>query len=392
MNEEEDIYEVEEILDYKTIRGNDYYYIHWKGFDRPEDNTWEPLENLGNCLGLVEAFFTKFGLKIPENVEILLQYLREDDEIEDNDGIKKDSEIKEDNEIKKDDIKNDYDIKSNDIKDDDDINENNENINDDEIKENLSQSIISDAEKQQPETQPQIEQNTSISDQEYSLESKDDLTESPRSIKLSSDDNNFYPKDERSDYDDLDPPNTVKKTYTISSKGLRKIKERNDKDSDSESNSNLWDFHRTRSHVKTGQYRSRKDLSFTQNRQIELEVYRICGKRQFGKKVEYLVEFRCTADKFCWIREQDLNCDEEIERYERKKKSCPPEMPLSYFKNRDDLIPHISPERIAKAKDNLARLRHELLGTPGPNVKNITSEELLQFYEQEALQEINSLD
>lgn len=42
--EEEDEFEVEEILERRDLR----YLVEWKGYPHPE-NTWEPIHNLGNC-------------------------------------------------------------------------------------------------------------------------------------------------------------------------------------------------------------------------------------------------------------------------------------------------------------------------------------------------------
>ena len=39
-------YVVEKILDKRIItKGKVEYYIKWKGYDDPSDNTWEPIEN-----------------------------------------------------------------------------------------------------------------------------------------------------------------------------------------------------------------------------------------------------------------------------------------------------------------------------------------------------------
>jgi hypothetical protein len=62
MTEEEDVpsdgevYEVEEILARKVSGGTDLYLVHWKGYDEPDENTWEPFEHLFSCLELVEEF------------------------------------------------------------------------------------------------------------------------------------------------------------------------------------------------------------------------------------------------------------------------------------------------------------------------------------------------
>lgn len=39
-------YFCENILDLKIERGQRFYLIKWKGYDDPEDNTWEPISNL----------------------------------------------------------------------------------------------------------------------------------------------------------------------------------------------------------------------------------------------------------------------------------------------------------------------------------------------------------
>ncbi|XP_071484813.1 chromodomain Y-like protein 2 [Diadema antillarum] len=56
---EGNIYEVERILARRrTRKGKLEYMVRWKNFDSDED-TWEPLENLGDCMELVEEFNRK---------------------------------------------------------------------------------------------------------------------------------------------------------------------------------------------------------------------------------------------------------------------------------------------------------------------------------------------
>jgi hypothetical protein len=51
-------YEVQELLGHKKISGVDFFLVHWKGYDRQTDHTWEPIENLYGCLDLIEEFNT----------------------------------------------------------------------------------------------------------------------------------------------------------------------------------------------------------------------------------------------------------------------------------------------------------------------------------------------
>lgn len=49
---DEDEFQVEEVLDHKTSRGQIIYQIKWLGYDQDEDLTWEPVENLyEHCTG-----------------------------------------------------------------------------------------------------------------------------------------------------------------------------------------------------------------------------------------------------------------------------------------------------------------------------------------------------
>lgn len=54
-DEEEEEYVVEQILKHKITKKNKVeFFLKWKGFS-PEDNTWEPAENL-NCPELIDAY------------------------------------------------------------------------------------------------------------------------------------------------------------------------------------------------------------------------------------------------------------------------------------------------------------------------------------------------
>lgn len=54
--QEPDVFEVAEILQRSVAHGTEWYLVHWKGYDDPKDNTWEPIDNLTSCLDLVAEF------------------------------------------------------------------------------------------------------------------------------------------------------------------------------------------------------------------------------------------------------------------------------------------------------------------------------------------------
>lgn len=45
-DEEEDEFQVEKILSHKTERGKIVYQVKWLGWEKEEDQTWEPVDNL----------------------------------------------------------------------------------------------------------------------------------------------------------------------------------------------------------------------------------------------------------------------------------------------------------------------------------------------------------
>jgi len=69
-----DEFEVEEILDSRRRRNKLEYLIHWRGYDISE-RTWEPSRNLANAFGKVKAFHQRHPSQPRRK---LLLYKRED--------------------------------------------------------------------------------------------------------------------------------------------------------------------------------------------------------------------------------------------------------------------------------------------------------------------------
>ncbi|MBW0572175.1 hypothetical protein O181_111890 [Austropuccinia psidii MF-1] len=59
--EEEEEWEVSQVLDSKLKRRKLWYLVEWKGFSQdPERSTWEPAKNLKNCPDLVKNFHSLY--------------------------------------------------------------------------------------------------------------------------------------------------------------------------------------------------------------------------------------------------------------------------------------------------------------------------------------------
>ena len=55
MSDQEEEYEVEFIIGKRKKKGKIQYLVKWKGWDRPEDNSWKYLKDL-HCNDLIEDF------------------------------------------------------------------------------------------------------------------------------------------------------------------------------------------------------------------------------------------------------------------------------------------------------------------------------------------------
>lgn len=54
MSDEE--YEVEKVLDKRVKKGQVGYLVKWKNYDDPDDNTWEPADNLKEAKPTIDKF------------------------------------------------------------------------------------------------------------------------------------------------------------------------------------------------------------------------------------------------------------------------------------------------------------------------------------------------
>jgi len=63
--EGEEEFEVEKIINKRTVRGKEKFLVRWKGYTA-EENTWESRENLENAKELVEEFERIYGEEVEE--------------------------------------------------------------------------------------------------------------------------------------------------------------------------------------------------------------------------------------------------------------------------------------------------------------------------------------
>lgn len=60
---EADVYEVDDLIDYKQLRGKELFLVRWKGFS-PDFDTWEPTANLASGLEeTIETLRKKYAIK-----------------------------------------------------------------------------------------------------------------------------------------------------------------------------------------------------------------------------------------------------------------------------------------------------------------------------------------
>lgn len=333
--DEEDIFEVEEVLNHKSVRGKDYYYIHWKGFDEPEDNTWEPLENLENCLDLVIAYYLKIEKEIPKNITTLLNEIKEEKE-----------------ELSK---------KANSIEDK--ASPNTEKAHQNQLEQSLIKSLKDNFHEFPIDRTEKISEHNSkeslIIDKTDDPEHKElSEEEVPFHIKVRERKNISYLETEHSNYD-----SDILENTDISENNIDFNSNETEEESKSGHSRSLWDIYGDSFKIKHQASTNKRELIFHHDNVVELDVAQICGRRTLNGEIEYLVEFDGIADRYCWINKNDLNCDKEVRKFERKKKKNMSEKSFSFFLHKyDNKISHPPPEEISRAHENVIKLRKELLG------------------------------
>ena len=68
-DDEAEIWEVEEIVNYVTVKGVVQYRVRWAGCTEFED-TWETIDHVDNCAGKVKEFRQKFLRKLRDEREV----------------------------------------------------------------------------------------------------------------------------------------------------------------------------------------------------------------------------------------------------------------------------------------------------------------------------------
>lgn len=57
----EDEFIVEKILGHKFVKGELVFHVKWQGWDNPEDQTWEPEDNMGGAVDVMKEYFEEIG-------------------------------------------------------------------------------------------------------------------------------------------------------------------------------------------------------------------------------------------------------------------------------------------------------------------------------------------
>ena len=73
MSESESESPVESIIGYRVHKGKEKYLVKWEG---TSETTWEPIENLFNCMDLVADYMQRTGKNKKGIFQIFHQHIR----------------------------------------------------------------------------------------------------------------------------------------------------------------------------------------------------------------------------------------------------------------------------------------------------------------------------
>ncbi|CBX96122.1 hypothetical protein IAQ61_001304 [Plenodomus lingam] len=59
--EAEDEYIVEKIMGHKFVKGQLVFHVKWQGYDDPNDQTWEPEDNMTGAVDVMKEYFEEIG-------------------------------------------------------------------------------------------------------------------------------------------------------------------------------------------------------------------------------------------------------------------------------------------------------------------------------------------
>merc|ERR1711962_288569 len=80
--QENEEYEVQRILDERQVGKRKEYFVKWKGWDSPDDNTWEPIESLEGSKRLIKEYEKRMEELKKKNSAILKADKDESDVVE----------------------------------------------------------------------------------------------------------------------------------------------------------------------------------------------------------------------------------------------------------------------------------------------------------------------